>query len=77
MKSGDDNYLLKIDPLRLVGVVTEVKCKKCKYHYKPDNADISLNGNMYYKLCKPCRAYLYTYYAKKREAEKLKKLENP
>jgi hypothetical protein len=81
MKSGNDNYLCKLDPLRLVGVVTEIKCKKCKHIYIPDNKDISLNGSLYYKLCKPCRAYLYNFYKKKREAEakaeKLKKLENP
>jgi hypothetical protein len=40
---------------RLVGKVSFVKCNICKQNYVPDNTDISLNGNFYYKNCKKCR----------------------
>ena len=40
---------------RIVGLVSFVKCSICKNDYEPDDKDISLNGNLYYKNCKPCR----------------------
>ena len=40
---------------RLVGIVSFVKCNICKQNYAPDDRDISLNGNLYYKNCKICR----------------------
>jgi len=43
------------DKKRLVGYVSFVKCNICKEHYYPDDTDISLNGNFYYKNCKICR----------------------
>lgn len=49
----------RLDPLRLVDVVTEVKCSGCKKDYTPDKLDISLNCNLYYKMCKPCRKYIF------------------
>ena len=41
----------------MVGVVTEIECSICKQTYFPDNNDISLNGNQYFKNCKGCRAH--------------------
>jgi hypothetical protein len=43
------------DVKRLVGVVSFVKCNICKKNYVPDDKDVSLNGNLYYKNCKICR----------------------
>jgi len=43
------------DKKRLVGVVSFVKCNICKENYNPDDSDISLNGNFYFKNCKGCR----------------------
>jgi hypothetical protein len=40
---------------RLVGYVSLVKCNLCKKDYVPDDKDISLNGNLYYKNCRVCR----------------------
>ena len=40
-----------------VGVVTEIECSICKQTYFPDNSDISLNGNQYFKNCKECRKH--------------------
>ncbi len=40
-----------------VGVVTEIECSICKQTYFPDNSDISLNGNQYFKNCKQCRKH--------------------
>jgi hypothetical protein len=42
----------------MVGVVTEIECSICKQTYFPDNSDISLNGNQYYKNCKECRKHI-------------------
>lgn len=47
--------LTKEDNLRLVGIVSFVKCNICKNNYIPTDVDISLNGNFYYKNCKSCR----------------------
>lgn len=44
-----------LDPLRLVDVVKEIKCSRCKKVYFPNDTDISLNGSLYYKQCKSCR----------------------
>lgn len=41
----------------LVGIVNEIKCSICKNIYFPDDSDISLNGNQYFKNCKGCRAH--------------------
>ena len=41
----------------MVDVVTEIECSICKQTYFPDNSDISLNGNQYFKNCKGCRAH--------------------
>ena len=49
---------------RLVGIVSFVKCNICRNNYIPDDKDVSLNGNFYYKNCKICR---------KRRAEMKKK----
>lgn len=46
-----------LDSKRLVGVAVVVKCSRCKHDYTPNDGDISLNANLYYKLCKACRAY--------------------
>jgi hypothetical protein len=46
-----------LDSKRLVGVAVVITCNRCKHDYTPDESDISLNGNLYYKLCKRCRAY--------------------
>ena len=40
---------------RLVGIVSFVKCNICKQNYVPDDKDVSLNGNLYYKNCRICR----------------------
>jgi hypothetical protein len=40
---------------RLVGIVSFVKCNICRNNYIPDDKDVSLNGNFYYKNCKICR----------------------
>ena len=49
---------------RLVGKVEFIKCTICKQNYVPDDLDVSLNGNFYYKNCNNCR---------KRRAEMKKK----
>lgn len=41
----------------LVGIVNEIKCSICKNIYFPDDSDISLNGNQYFKNCKGCRKH--------------------
>ena len=41
----------------MVGKVTEIECSICKQTYFPDNSDISLNGNQYFKNCKECRKH--------------------
>lgn len=41
----------------LVGIVNEIECSICKNIYFPDDSDISLNGNQYFKNCKGCRAH--------------------
>jgi hypothetical protein len=46
-----------LDSKRLVGVAVVITCSRCKHDYTPDEKDISLNANLYYKLCKHCRAY--------------------
>ncbi len=56
MKS-DNSTMKKLDPKRLVGIVTEIKCSKCKEIYYPDKKDISLNCSLYYKYCKQCRQH--------------------
>jgi hypothetical protein len=40
---------------RLVGIVSFVRCNICKKDYVPDDKDVSLNGNLYYKNCRICR----------------------
>ena len=46
----------KLDDKLMVGVVNEIECSICNKIYFPDDTDISLNGNLYYKNCKACRA---------------------
>ena len=41
----------------MVGIVTQIECSICKNIYFPDDSDISLNGNQYFKNCKGCRAH--------------------
>jgi len=46
-----------LDEKLLVGVVTEIECSICNKIYFPDDTDISLNGNQYFKNCKECRKH--------------------
>ena len=59
-----------LDSKRLVGVAVVITCNRCHHDYTPDDGDISLNANLYYKLCKPCRAYCLKS-KKKRENRRL------
>lgn len=52
---NEEHTFNEADKKRLVGCVSFVKCNICKQNYTPDNLDISLNGNFYYKNCKNCR----------------------
>ena len=47
----------KLDEKLLVGVVNEIECSICNKIYFPDDTDISLNGNQYFKNCKECRKH--------------------
>lgn len=53
----DNSPINEYDKYRVVGEVSHIPCNICKKIYKPDNSDISLNGNFYYKNCKECRAH--------------------
>lgn len=55
-----------LDPKRLVGVVVEISCSRCKKSYIPTEKDISLNGNLYYKMCVKCRERYLNYSLKYR-----------
>jgi hypothetical protein len=46
-----------LDEKLMVGVVTEIECSICNKIYFPDDTDISLNGNLYFKNCKECRKH--------------------
>lgn len=46
-----------LDEKLMVGVVTEIECSICNKIYFPDDTDISLNGNQYFKNCKECRKH--------------------
>lgn len=52
---NEENKMTAEQITRLVGQATFIKCTICKENYIPDNKDISLNGNFYYKNCKDCR----------------------
>jgi hypothetical protein len=41
----------------MVGIISQIDCGICKKTYFPDNSDISLNGNQYFKNCKECRKH--------------------
>lgn len=47
----------KLDDKLMVGVVNEIECSICNKIYFPDDTDISLNGNLYFKNCKECRKH--------------------
>ena len=47
----------KLDDKLMVGIVTEIECSICNKIYFPDDTDISLNGNQYFKNCKECRKH--------------------
>ena len=47
----------KLDDKLMVGVVNEIECSICNKIYFPDDTDISLNGNQYFKNCKECRKH--------------------
>jgi len=57
MKNDNGKPLDWLDQTRLVGVAVIITCNRCHHDYTPDDKDISLNVNLYYKLCKLCRAY--------------------
>jgi len=61
-----------LDEKLLVGVVTEIECSIYNKIYFPDDTDISLNGNQYFKNCKECRKHrleLKKKYEEKKKAE--------
>ena len=41
----------------MVGLVTQIDCSICNKIYIPNDTDISLNGNQYFKSCKRCREH--------------------
>lgn len=43
------------DAYRVVDSVSAVKCSVCRRDYTPDNTDISLKSNLFFKSCKNCR----------------------
>ena len=51
----EENKFKEEQRKRLVGIVSFVKCNICKGNYVPDDKDVSLNGNLYYKNCRICR----------------------
>lgn len=51
----EENNFKEEEKKRLVGIVSFVKCNICKQNYVPDDKDVSLNGNLYYKNCRICR----------------------
>jgi hypothetical protein len=57
MKNDDGKPLDWLDQKRLVGVAVVITCNRCRHDYTPNDKDISLNANLYYKMCKCCRAY--------------------
>lgn len=52
---NEETKLTAEQKARLVGEATFIKCLICKKNYIPDEKDISLNGNFFYKNCRICR----------------------
>ena len=72
----DNSPINEYDKYRLVGEVSDILCNICKKIYIPDDTDISLNGNFYYKNCKECRKHRLEI-KKRYEAKKRAKLPPP
>jgi len=51
----EDTKFSEEEMRRLVGKVEFIKCNICRNNYYPTFADVSLNGNLYYKNCNNCR----------------------
>lgn len=57
MKLDEGHKIDWLDSKRLVGVAVVITCSRCHHDYTPNKSDISLNSNLYYKMCFNCRAY--------------------